>query len=62
VKEHLAHGGVMGAGSGVSTAFRTIKSSRILFLIMTTGSAMKVILDGGAVATNRSSMFMNASE
>jgi len=46
-KEHLAHRGVMGAVSGVSTAFGTIKSSRILVLIITTGSATKAVLEGG---------------
>jgi len=61
-KEHLAHRGATGAGSGVSTAFGTTKLSRILFLIMTTGSAAKAVLDGGAVAAKRLSMSMNASE
>jgi len=61
-KEHLAHRGVMGAGSGVSTAFGTIKSSQILVLITTAGSATKVVLVGGAVAVKRSSISMNASE
>jgi len=48
-KEHLAHRGVMGAGSVVSTAFGTIKSSRILVLIIKTGLAIKVVLEGGSV-------------
>jgi len=52
----------MGVGSIVSTAFGTIKSSRILFLIITTGSATKVVLDGGAVTVKRSYISMNASE
>jgi len=61
-KEHLAHRGATRAGSGVSTAFGTTKSSRILFLTITTGSAAKAVLDGGAVAAKRSPMSMNASE
>jgi len=51
-----------GVGSGVSTAFGMIKSSQILFLIITTGSATKVVLEGGAVTVKRSSISMNASE
>jgi len=61
-KEHLAHRGVIGVGSAASTAFGIIKSSRILFLIITTGSATKVVLDGGAVTVNRSSISVKASE
>jgi len=50
-KEHLAHRGAIVVGSGVSTAFGMINSSRILFfkLIIKTGSATKVVLEGGAV-------------
>jgi len=61
-KEHLAHRGVMGVGSGVSIAFGTTKSSRIVFLIITTGSVTKVTLVAGAVTVKSSSISMNASE
>jgi len=61
-KEHLAHRGVMGVGSVVSTAFGMMNSSQILFLIITTGSATKVVLVGGSVRAKRSSISMNASE
>jgi len=52
----------MVVGSGVSTAFGTTNSSRILFLTTETGSTTKVVLEGGAVAAKRSSMSTNASE
>jgi len=61
-KEHLTHRGVMDVRSGVSTAFGTTKSSQILFLIITTGSVMKVTLVAGAVTVKSSSISMNASE
>jgi len=58
-KEHLAHRGVMGAGSVVSTAFRTIKSSRILVLIIATGSATKAVLEGGSECIRINGIHMN---
>jgi len=61
-KEHLAHGGATGVASGVSIAFGTTKSSRILFLTITTRSTMKATLVAGAVTAKSSSMSMNASE
>ena len=54
-KEHLAHEGATGAGSGASIAFCAMKSSRILFLIIATGSVTKASLVGGEVTAKRSS-------
>jgi len=61
-KDHLAHKGVIAVGSVVLRAFSTIDSSRVLFLIIATGSGTKLVLVGGVAATNRSSMSRNASE